>query len=64
MNQSNSHHGEGEGEGEYIFVSVSGSVTVSAEGPDEDGPAGVREPLAPRSDPPSLAAEAEVPNLQ
>lgn len=49
-------------DGEEIFVSVAGRVTVSAEGPDDHGPAGVREPVTPHDDPPSLAAEAELPN--
>ena len=47
-----------EDDGETIYVSTSASATASVGGPDDDGPAGVREPLDPVDFPPSLSAQA------
>ena len=51
-----------EDDGEYFDVSLVESASVTAgylPGPDDDGTAGVREPLTPQDAPPSLAAEVQ-----
>lgn len=49
-----------ENAGDVIYVSVSRSFSVTADPipPDDDGTAGVREPVRPDDAPPSLSAEA------
>ena len=44
----------------YIYVSMSETVTATAYiEPDDNGPAGVREPVRPHEGPPALAVEVE-----
>jgi hypothetical protein len=50
---------EDDGESIYVSLSQSASATAYIVGPDDDGTAGVREPLTPQDAPPSLAAEVQ-----